>query len=131
MPLDLASNFVSHNAQSRHYCGANWLNLAKFFHLKFLKINSKVGKFDNLDVVNKMSHTFGHFEPTNSIKSALFRSVIALYFPPSFLITLYFHFMQHSPLILPFILIPRYMPHSMLSEFIDEKIQYLYLNCGG
>ena len=41
-------------------------------------------KFENVDVDNKMSHTCGHFESTNSTKSAFFRSVIALYFSPFF-----------------------------------------------
>ena len=38
------------------------------------------GKFENVDVDNKMSHTCGPFEPINSIQSALFKGVMALYF---------------------------------------------------
>ena len=42
------------------------------------------GKFDNLGVDNKMSHTCGHFEPINSTQSALFIGVMALYFSTFF-----------------------------------------------
>ena len=49
------------------------------------------GKFDNLGVDNKMSHTCGHFEPINSTQSALFIGVMALYFS-----TFFFEHTVHS-----------------------------------
>ena len=38
------------------------------------------GKFEKVDVDNKMSHTCGPFEPINRTQSALFKGVMALYF---------------------------------------------------
>ena len=42
------------------------------------------GKFENLGIGNKMSHTCGHFEPINGTQSALFIGVMALYFSTFF-----------------------------------------------
>jgi len=49
------------------------------------------GKFENLDVENKLSHTWCPFEPINSTRNVLFGGVVALFFGPSFLNTLYNH----------------------------------------
>ena len=60
---------------------AQWVQFSQISIQKIVPQNESLsGKFDNLSVDNRMSHTCGHYEPINSTQIALLIGVMAFDF---------------------------------------------------